>query len=326
MTGTTLSRRPSPNNNREPKSLKSTRHFLEYIFCNLLLVLVQPLPHQMVVRTGNVLGSLVFLFSGKRKRSAKTNLDIIFADSKSSDEKNKIIKKSFQNLTVSALQCLWATRDTEKRVRGLIEGEPAGLDILRQCLKKNKGIFFLTAHYGNWEIMGLFHGYMGICPLSSIVRKLDNPYLDKVTKNFRTLSGNKIFDRNESPLKIVRELKNNSSVAVMMDQNTARGGIFVDFFGKKAATPRSLALLSYRLGTPILPLFCHPTNKGTYRIEYGPQIQFERSDSKENDILKWTQQYELFIENVIRENPAPWMCGHRRWKTRPPEEKGTRTY
>lgn len=289
-------------------------------------MLVRPLPQQAVVELGRGLGNLAFLFSSKRKRSAKTNLDIIFADSKSSSEKNRIIKKSFQNLTVSALQCFWATSDTENRVRGLIEGEPAGLDLLRQCLKKNKGIFFLTAHYGNWEIMGLLHGYLGICPLSSIARKLDNPYLDRVTTKLRTASGNKIIYRDESPLKIVRELKNNNSVAVMMDQNTARGGIFVDFFGKKAATPRSLALLSYRTGTPILPLFCHPTGNGTYRIEYGPEIQLEKSDNKENDILKWTRHCEQFIENVIRKNPAPWMCGHRRWKTRPPEEKGTHIY
>jgi Kdo2-lipid IVA lauroyltransferase/acyltransferase len=274
----------------------------------------------MVVKVGKGLGSLAYLFSGKRKLSAKINLDIIYSDSKSLSEKNKIIKESFQNLAVSALQCLWATHDTENRVRSLIEGEPAGLDILRECLKKNKGIFFLTAHYGNWEIMGLFHGYQGVCPLSSIVRKLDNPFLDKSTKKFRTLSGNKILYRDESPLKIVRELKNNGSVAVMMDQNTAKGGIYVDFFGEKAATPRSLALLSYRSGTPILPLFCYPTNKGTYRIEYGPEIKFEKTGNKETDILKWTQQCQLFIENVIRENPAYWMCGHRRWKTRPPEE------
>jgi KDO2-lipid IV(A) lauroyltransferase len=274
----------------------------------------------MVVTMGRAIGSWIFLCSGKRKQSAKINLDIIFKDSKSADEKNKIIKKSFQNLAISALQCLWAIHDTKNRVQQLIEGEPAGLDVLRECLKKNKGIFFLTAHFGNWEIMGLFHGYLGICPLSSIVRKLDNPYLDKSTKKFRTLSGNKIFYRDESPLKIVRELKNNGSVAVMMDQNTAKGGIFVDFFGKKAATPRSLALLSYRSGTPILPLFCYPTDKGTYRIEYGPEMKFEKTDNKDYDILQWTQQCQLFIEKIIRENPASWMCGHRRWKTRPPKE------
>ncbi len=326
MTSITLSPTPLPNNNRELKPLKSIRHFLEYVFFILLLLLVRPLPQQAVVKIGRSIGSLAFLFSGRRKRSAKINLDIVFEDSKSSGEKNKIIKKSFQYLTVSALQCLWAASHTEKRVRDLIEGEPAGLDLLRRCLKKNKGILFLTAHYGNWEIMGLFHGYLDICPLSSIVRQLDNPYLNRVTKKFRTASGNKIIYRDESPLKIVRKLKNNESVAVMMDQNTAKGGIFVDFFGKKAATPRSLALLSYRAGIPILPLFCHPTDKGTYRIEYGPEIQFTKSDSKNNDILNWTRHCEQFIENIIGENPAPWMCSHRRWKTRPPEEKETPIY
>ena len=270
---------------------------------------------------GRSLGSIVYHFSGKRKRSAQINLNIIFSGSKSQSEKNRIIKKSFQNLAVSALQCFWATRDTENRVRSLIEGEPAGLNILRQSLKKNKGIFFLTAHYGNWEIMGLFHGYLGICPLASIVRKLDNPYLDRATKHFRTLSGNKILYRDESPLKIVREIKSNRSVAVMMDQNVAKGGVFVDFFGVQAATPRSLALLSHRKGTPILPLFCYPTERGTYHIEYGPEINFEKSTNKKEDISKWTHKCELFIEDVIRKNPSPWMCGHRRWKTRPSEDK-----
>ena len=306
--------------------MKSTRYLLEYILFKLLLLLIRPLSQQTVVKVGKRLGGLAFLFSRKRKQSAKINLDIIYAGSKSFSEKTKIIKKSFENLAVSALQCLWVTTDTENRVRGLIEEEPAGLDLLSQCLDKKKGIFFLTAHYGNWEIMGLFHGYLDICQLSSIARKLDNPYLDRATLKLRTASGNKIIYRDESPLKIVRELKSNASVAVMMDQNTAKGGVFVDFFGKKAATPRALALLSYRTGTPILPLFCYPTEKGTYLIKYGPEIKLEKSNNREEDILSWTYHYEQFIESIIRENPTPWMCGHRRWKTRPPEEKGTRIY
>jgi Kdo2-lipid IVA lauroyltransferase/acyltransferase len=306
--------------------LKSTRHFLEYIFFNLLLLLVRPLSQQAVVKIGKKLGDLAFLFLEKRKKSAKVNLDIIYEDSKSSGEKNQIIKESFQNLAVSALQCLWVTFDTKIRVQELIEGEPIGLDLLGQCLQKNKGVFFLTAHYGNWEVMGLFHGYLSISPLSSIARRLDNPYLEKKAKRLRTISGNKIIYRDESPLKIVKALKKNNCIAVMMDQNTAKGGVFVEFFGKKAATPRSLALLSYRTGTPILPLFCYPNNNGTYRIEYGPEIDFEKSGNKENDILKWTQQCEQFIENIIRENPVPWMCSHRRWKTRPPDEKKISIY
>lgn len=250
----------------------------------------------------------------------------MFSNNKSLEQKSKIIKDSFKILSVSALQSIWVTKKTEERVQQLIEEEPRGLDTLKKCLEEKKGVFFLTAHYGNWEIMGLHHGLQGICPLSSIVRKMDNPYLDTFVTQMRTSTGNKVFYRDDSLLKIVRELKNNNSVAVMMDQNTARGGIFVNFFGIKAATPRAVAQLSYRMGTPVIPLFSYPTEKGTYQIEYGPELKFEKSDTKEQDILDWTQEMEAFIEKVIRENPVPWMCGHRRWKTRPPEEKDKHIY
>jgi len=296
------------------------RHFLEYILVRILIFSVTPLSQKQVVLFGRILGAAVYRFSGKRKKAAFTNLDIIFSDSHSTNQKMRIIKDSFKALAVSALQSIWVIANTEERVRQLIEGEPKGLDILKNCLEKKKGIFFLTAHYGNWEVMGLNHGLLGICPLSSIVRKLDNPYLDAFVTRMRTATGNQVLYRDDSLLKMVRELKNNNSVAVMMDQNTARGGLFVDFFGLKAATPRAVAQLSYRMGTPVLPLFCYPTEKGTYTIEYGPEITLEKSGNKDQDILDWTQQMQNFIESVISKNPVPWMCGHRRWKTRPSGE------
>ncbi|MEC9423944.1 MAG: lysophospholipid acyltransferase family protein [Nitrospinota bacterium] len=301
--------------------MKSIRHLLEYIFVYALILLVRPLSQNAVVILGRKLGALVFCFSTKRKKAAKTNLNIMFSDTKSIDQKMRIIKDSFKILTISALQSVWVTFNTEKRVRQLIEGEPEGLETLKKCLERKKGIFFLTAHYGNWEIMGLNHGLLGICPLSSIARKLDNPYLNTLVEKLRASTGNNIFYRDDSLLKIVRELKNNNSVAVMMDQNTAKGGIFVDFFGLKASTPRSVAQLSHRLGTPVLPLFSHPTIKGTYKIRYGPELIFKIPKNKDQIILDWTQEMEKHIESIIQRDPAPWMCGHRRWKTRPEGEE-----
>ncbi len=283
--------------------------------------MVRPLPKYAVVILGKSLGTIVFYFSNRRKKAAKTNLNIMFSDTKTTDQKTRIIQDSFKILAISALQSVWVTFNTEKRVRQLIEGEPEGLETLKKCLEKKKGILFLTAHYGNWEIMGLNHGLLGICPLSSIARKLDNPYLNTLVEKLRASTGNNIFYRDDPLLKMVRELKKNNSVAVMMDQNTAKGGIFVDFFGLKASTPRSVAQLSYRMGTPILPLFSYPTIKGTYKIKYGPELSLKKSEKKDQIILDWTQEMEKYIESIIQKNPAPWMCGHRRWKTRPQGEE-----
>ena len=300
-------------------------HFLEYIIVLLIISILKVLSAKNVFRIGRLLGALAYQLATKRKQFARINLDIAFGDSKTDREKQHIIKSSFTQMAVSTLQSLWIVK-YPNRVYQLIEEEPTGLDILKKCVERRKGIFFLTAHYGNWEIMGIYHGYQGTCKLNSIIRRLDNPYLDKMVMDFRKISRNGIFCRNESPLQIVRAVQNNEAVAVMMDQNTAKGGIFVDFFGKKAATPRSLALLSHRTGAAILPLFSHPTRKGTYRIEYGPELILKKSGHKERDVIEWTQACEKIIEKTIRNAPNPWMWVHRRWKTQPKEEQREEVY
>ncbi len=224
------------------------------------------------------------------------------------------------------MQCWWLGRDPENRIRQVIDGEPEGLDELQRCLDRKKGVFFLTAHYGNWEAMGVNHGYLKTQPLYSIARKLDNPYLEKVALKFRTLSGSGILYKDQSPIKMLRALKKNYCVAVMMDQNMAVGGVFVDFFGRRAATARSIAVLSYSTGAPIMALFSYPTGKGTYRIKYGPELKLERTGNKEEDVKNWTQACEHYLQGAIEEYPEPWMWGHRRWKTRPDDEKNLDLY
>ena len=115
---------------------------------------MRPLSQKQVVGLGIGIGAMVFRFSRKRKKTALTNLNIIFSDSQTSSQKIKRIKDSFKLLAVSAMQSIWVTINTEERVRQLIPKEPEGLDILKKCLEKNKGVLFLTAHYGNWEVMG----------------------------------------------------------------------------------------------------------------------------------------------------------------------------
>ena len=255
------------------------RHRLEYLIVLFFIFSLKNLSAKTIFRIGSILGKISYSVATKRRQIALINLNIAFGNKKTTNEKNEIIKKSFTQTALTTLQSLWVLSHPD-RVNQLIEVNPIGLDLVKKCLLRQKGIFFLTAHYGNWEIMGINHGYQGICKLNSIVRRLDNPYLNEVALKLRTISGNGIFCRDDSLLQIVRALKNNEAVAIMMDQNTAKGGLFVDFFGKKASTARALARLSYRTGTPIIPLFCYPTRNGTYHIEYGPELILKKTGDK----------------------------------------------
>jgi KDO2-lipid IV(A) lauroyltransferase len=301
------------------------RHRLEYLIVLFFIFSLKNLSAKTIFRLGSILGKISYSVATKRRQIALINLNIAFGNKKSTTEKNEIVKKSFIQTSLTTLQSLWVLSNPD-RVNQLIEGNPIGLDLVKKCLLRQKGIFFLTAHYGNWEIMGINHGDQGICKLNSIVRRLDNPYLNEIALQLRTISGNGIFCRDDSLLQIVRALKNNEAVAIMMDQNTAKGGLFVDFFGEKASTARALARLSYRTETPIIPFFCYPTRNGTYRIEYGPELILKKTGDKEKDIVLWTQACEKRIEQTIQDNPIPWTWAHRRWKTRPTEERGTKIY
>lgn len=304
----------------------SLRRKIEYVVFLAIVFLIKFLTAKMVFRFGRLLGYFLYLLGGIRKKVARINLDIAFGDSKTLEDKEKIILGSFRNSTVSLLQCIWVKADPKSRIKEIIPESPLGLSEFKKCLDRKKGMFVLTAHYGNWELMGINHGYLDVTPLHSIVRKLDNPYLDEEAEAFRSISGNSIFYKTESPLKMVRVVKKNGCVVVMMDQNTAKGGVFVDFFGKPAATARSIALLSISTGAAIFPFFCFPQKNGQYKIQYGPEVSFFSSGDKEKDIYDLTQKCEAFLESVIREYPDPWMWVHRRWKTRPPEEQGVGIY
>jgi len=299
---------------------KKIRYFLEYFLLRLILFPIQMLSLNGIRNLGRWLGNAFYNVSPKRRKFARINLDIAFGDTKTTEEKNRITKQSMIYMVMIALQCLWVTRNTEQRIYQLFPSHPEGIAHLDKALKRGKGAFYLMAHYGNFEALGIYWGHENFSKVYSITRKLDNPYLENSINKLRTTSGGGIFHKEGSPLKVVRALKKNSCVGVMMDQNGGIGGLFVDFFGKKAATPRSLALLSYSTGAPVLPLIPYPTDKGTYQAVLFPEIKLEKTGDKDADIFRWTEEYQKVLEKIIRERPEPWMWFHRRWKTRPPEE------
>ena len=284
------------------------------------------LPLNGIRKLGQWLGSTLYHCSSKRRKIARTNLGIAFGDSKTPEEKNRIAKQSIIHMVTTALQCLWITRHTKQRIDQLFPKEPKGMEHLNAALERGKGVFYLMAHYGNWEALGVYFGYKNFPQLCSIARKLDNPFFERFLMDLRTQSGSRIFHKEESPLKMVRALKNNSCVAIMMDQNGGIGGLFVDFFGKKAATPRSLAMLSYSTGAAVVPLVPYPREDGTYGTVYFPELKFEKTGDKNADIFKWTEEYQKVLEKIIRERPEPWMWIHRRWKTRPEDERHISIY
>jgi KDO2-lipid IV(A) lauroyltransferase len=96
-------------------------------------------------------------------------------------------------------------------------------------------------------------------------------------------------------------------------------GVFVEFFGRPAATTTIVAALAVKTGSQVLVGESLLLPDGRYRLVYHPPLAFEPREGEARDaaITRLTQQIARLQEDVIREHPEQWLWLHRRWKTQP---------
>jgi KDO2-lipid IV(A) lauroyltransferase len=94
--------------------------------------------------------------------------------------------------------------------------------------------------------------------------------------------------------------------------------VFVDFFGRKASTYKSIALLAISSNVPIGVGYSRRIDNRFY-FEIGVnRIIFPYEWADKDDPLTWvTAEYTKAIEQFVREDPTQYWWLHRRWKHQP---------
>ncbi len=151
-----------------------------------------------------------------------------------------------------------------------------------------------------------------------IARPLDNPLLDQRLVALRRSTGNTVIYKQKALAQVMKTIRSGGVVAILIDQNVlAKDGVFVEFFGRPAATTTVAAALALKTGCAIVPVRCALLPNGRYRMVYGPPVVWEGSGRRDEDVVALTQHLTSIIEGWVREHPEQWLWLHRRWKTRP---------
>jgi KDO2-lipid IV(A) lauroyltransferase len=190
-----------------------------------------------------------------------------------------------------------------------------GLEHFHEAKRRGRGVLFATAHLGNWELSAFAHGMLTE-PMNVIVRPLDNPLIDRVIETRRAGSGNRLFEKKDVARSILRALRDNQAVGILIDQNTSlEEGTFVDFFGVPACAGTAFAKLAAHSGATVIPGFAlWEEAERRYVLRFYPPLAIT------GDAAEDTRRLQRQLESVIRQYPDQWLWIHRRWKTRPPGE------
>lgn len=294
------------------------RHRLEYALAWVLVRGIGSLPRPLARAVAISLAWLIYLLHGRLRRVGMRNLELAFPD-KSPAQRRKILRGTFTSLGRQLAEVCLFPRYTPGNVSRVIVYD--GFENYERAHSRGKGVLYLTAHLGAWELSAFAHSLQGH-PLKIVMRGLDNPYLDSLIQRYRTMHGNSVVDKDNFVRGLLAAMKAGETVGLLMDTNmTPPQGVFVKFFGIPACTASGLARIALRTDAAVVPGFTvwDPVLR-KYRLRFEPAVKLVRTQDEEAAVVANTALFTKVIEDCVRRYPDQWLWVHRRWKTRPAGE------
>ncbi len=299
------------------------RNVAEYVAARGVIALTRLLPRRAIPAVSRALGVILHTALRGRRRVVYQNVALAYRGAPDAPDPARLSKASFANLCRSFLELfLIPPADRPEELLAAVKFD-RGLTPERLAQRVGPGpVIYTVGHFGAWEIAGAVSGALGT-PVTSLVRPLDNPLLEAYLARIRMRFGQKLASNRGGFRQLFEDLANGRSVAVLVDLNMKRqGAVFVDFFGVKAATAKTPAVLALRSGRPLVPVFCHRTAEA-YRFEIEvaePIAPRLHSQDRDEETLRLVTEVTRVVEQRVRATPEQWLWTHRRWKTRPDGE------
>jgi Kdo2-lipid IVA lauroyltransferase/acyltransferase len=280
-------------------------------FITILGLMPRPVSRALAIG----LGQVVYLLHFRLRQVGMRNLAMVFPE-KTVAERARILRGVFTSLARQLAELCQFPKYTVENIDEVVTYD--GLENYERAYAQGKGVLFLTAHFGGWELSAFAHSLHGHW-LHIVMRPMDNEYLDRMLQHYRTMHGNKTVAKDDFVRGLLAAMKAGETVGILMDTNmTPPQGIFVDFFGIPACTASGLARIALRTDAAVVPGFTiwDPALR-KYRLRFDPALQLIRTGHLEADIAANTQMFTKVIEDYVRKYPDQWLWVHRRWKTRP---------
>jgi len=295
-------------------SIKKIRRKFYYYGAYVASKFVLILPYKFSVRFLGSFFGLLGYYVAPAAKIARKNLAECFPD-KSEKEIVKIAKKVFINQGKNFFELANFPKMNADFLRKISSVE--NKDVIRKALEKGKGILFVSAHAGNWEITAAAVADFGV-PVNVVAKKIYIEELNNMLVGYRTSKNVKVIlrDSPDTARKLLKALKHGEIIAMLIDQDTRVPGVFVDFFGKPAWTPSGLAVMALRTGATVLTGIDKRSGRYTHKTVVKGPIEIEPSGDFDKDVVALTQKASQVLEEHIKKYPDQWVWFHERWKTK----------
>src|SRR3989339_198980 len=291
--------------------MKKLQNFLEYYALSAFASLIRLFPLSVGRFAARRLADIAFYFVPIRKKHIITSLSLAFSG-KTAKEILEITHRVYTQFALTMMELIYFPKLSAKDIAGMVKIENPGL--LKEIHDRGKGAVFVGAHFGNWELMGA--ALAQIYPVTFVVGKQENKKADDLLNSYRLQKGIKIVPLKMALRGVMKTLKANEFVAILADQDAHEDGVFVNFFGRPASTPKGPALFALRARCPLVMGHIFREDGG-FSVLFEEIPMLETGDENQK-IEHYTRLFTALLEKHTRDHPDHWFWFHRRWKTKPP--------
>ncbi len=293
--------------------MKKYRYLPEYKIVVFLGWFIRLLPRKMVLLLGERIGDLIFYCIPVRKKITVNQIKRAFPD-KSNREVAGIARDTYRNLGMNSLEYLCLPGLSKKSLLEIVKFKNE--EVMQRAFAKGKGVILVGGHFGNWEYMGAAISASGY-PLTYVVAGIANPHIDKMVNKYRMGVGISILPKGMSVRLMLKTLRKNEAMAMLMDQDAGRNGTFVNFFNQPCSTPKGPALFALKTGAAMILVSSIRQRDGALQVNFEEvELDYGQGATPEN-IHEIMQRCTAGLESYVRDYPGHWLWMHRRWKTHP---------
>ena len=293
------------------------KNYAEYYALRAAMFFIYLFPLSFAQKIGQFIAFVSFYFVPVRKKHVIDSLSLAFPE-KPQKEIKQIAKNTYKTFMKTVIEMAFFTVLSDETIQNMIWYENE--ELIEQALARGKGLIFMSAHFGNWELTAL--AFSKRRKVSVMVAKQSNPLVDKMINDIRTKRGFNAIDKDDKMAfrSVIKTLRANESLAFLADQDAGKLGVFVPFFGRQASTPKGPALFAIKTGCSIMVAFGVRQPDQTIKLKF-TEIPLPDTGNEEEDIRIINAEYSRMLEEAVRKNPEHWFWFHRKWKTRPADER-----
>ncbi|MGE5197371.1 MAG: lysophospholipid acyltransferase family protein [Deltaproteobacteria bacterium] len=294
----------------------SVSRFLAWLGLNFCSLVIKFIPARYIYDFAENMGSLAYRFAVKQRNIAMESLSIAFEGQKTRQQMEQIARDCFILMAKSGTELIFLMdRPQLLKQKVAIRGK----EHLERAISQGKGVILVSAHFGNFPLLLARLSVDGY-KVAGIMRNMRDARVEKIFRAKRERF--KIKTIYSQPRKVcvettIKLLRGNGIVFIPIDQNFGSGGVFVDFFGRKAATATGPVVLAQRTGASIIPCFIIRQRDNAHEIIFEPALDLKKAQTPEEIVAVNIQELTCIIESYIRRYPAEWGWIHKRWKSRP---------